>query len=196
MSDPPLKMTPLSYEEYLEFENAAEERHIFWDGEIFAMSGASENHNTLETTLVVLLFNALSGRPCQPSTGNRRFRSPARNERAVYADAAVICGRPEHHPQDKNATSNPTIIFEVLSDSTEAFDRGKKYAYYRSFPSIRSVVLLSQHEKRIEHFHRVSGGDAWTITELGAGQSLELPDVGVSLPVDEIYQGVELPGEE
>lgn len=196
MSEPAGVAHLLSYAEYLELEGAAEERHIFWDGEIFATSGGSENHTALEANLVALLRDALRGAPCRAHTGNRRLRSLSRAERSVYPDAVVICGPSVPHPADHLASTNPSVVVEVLSDSTESFDRGKKFAYYRTFPTLRSVVLVSQHEVRVEHFHRPEGLDTWAITELGPGEALELPDIRATLPLDEIYEGVVLPGAE
>jgi len=189
MASAALKQTRLSYEEYLELEERSDERHFYWDGEIFAMSGASEPHNVIETSLVIALSGALKGHPCRPYTGNLRLRSLRQPTRSAYADAVVVCGKPNKHPGDRHATSNPTVVFEVLSPSTERFDRGEKFAWYRSFDTLRSYVLVSQERVSVEHFHRE--GDLWTLRVHGPGDQLTLPELEVSLPVDAFYEGVD-----
>lgn len=190
MAEAALKRETLTYEEYREIEDRSEERHIFWDGEMFAMSGASDDHNIIETNVVVSLQNALRGRPCRASTGNRRLRAP-HSQKAVYADAVVICGGTVAHPGDKNAATNPVVIIEVLSDSTESFDRGDKFTYYRTFPSVRAVVFVSQKEVHVERYTRTEGG-AWMLFDFGPGETLKLDEIGVSLTVDELYEGSSL----
>ena len=181
MADPALKQDHFTYAEYLDIEAQSEERHIFWDGEIFAMAGGSLGHTRLESNLHGLLFIALGGRPCHPYTGNQRLRAPE-GDRAVYTDAVVICGRRETHPDDADAVTNPVVVFEVLSKSTKAFDRGDKFAYYRTFPSLRAVVFVSQKTAHIERYSRDERG-VWTLTDIGRDDTLDLPEIGVSLVV-------------
>lgn len=189
MALPALKQDRYTYEEYLEIEAGSDERHIFWDGEIFNMSGGSSTHVQLETNLIVLLGAALKGQPCRPRVGNQRIRALA-GERAVYADATVFCGQYRPHPQDPGAMTNPTVVFEVLSKSTEAFDRGDKFAFYRTIPELRSFVLLSQKARRIERYYRDERG-VWSLEELGPDDALTLPELGVSIPLSEIYEGTD-----
>ena len=189
MASAALKQTRLSYEEYLELEERSDERHFYWDGEIFAMSGASPRHYEVEANLVIQIHLALQGRPCRPYTGNVRLRSLDLEGRSAYPDAVVVCGRLQTHPDDGHAVTNPTVVFEVLSSSTERFDRGDKFAWYRSFDTLRSYVLVSQERVAVEHFHRE--GDLWTLRILGPGDLLTLPDLGVSVPVDAFYEGVD-----
>ncbi len=184
------KTDRLSYAEYLEMERVSEERHTFWDGEIFAMAGGSWNHSLLETRISALLVGALEGRPCRALNGNRRLRSPQLSDRAVYPDVSVICGKNQPHPDDPDASTNPVVVIEVLSPTTEQFDRGKKFAYYRTFPSLRSYVLVYQDEVTVEHFSR--DGELWTFRPLGRGMTLHLQELEVQLLVDEIYQDTEL----
>lgn len=168
-------------------EDRSDERHIFWNGEMFAMSGASDDHNIIESNVVSLLHVALRGRPCRASTGNRRFRA-LHSQKAVYADAVVICGGTVLHPGDSNAATNPSVIVEVLSGSTESFDRGEKFEYYRTFPSVRVVLFVSQKAIHVERFTRGPGG-AWILHEFRSGETLGIDEIGVSLPVDELYEG-------
>jgi Uma2 family endonuclease len=103
-----------------------------------------------------------------------------------YPDLSVVCGRMERDPEDKNAITNPTVIVEVLSDSTERHDRGPKFAHYRRLPSLREYVLVSQYEPRIEVFRRGEDGH-WTLFEAEAGGRVQLTSIGCELVVDEIY---------
>ncbi len=189
MAQPAVKLPRYTYEEYLEMEDRAEERHIFWDGEIYAMAGASLKHVALETNLAGALWQRLRDRPCRALVGNQRLRA-LDSERTVYADASIVCGRIVLHPESSSALTNPTVIFEILSESTEAFDRGDKFAYYRSFESIRSVVLLSQKTRRVERYYRDERG-VWSLEDLGPDDTLRLPEVEVSLPITQIYEGTE-----
>lgn len=189
MAVPALKQDRFTYQDYLEIEEQSDERHIFWDGEIFAMAGATIRHSVLETNLIVLLGTALRGRPCRPCVGNQRLRAP-NSDRAVYADGIVVCGPPRPHPGDDNAVSNPVVIFEVLSKSTEAFDRGDKFEYYRTFPSVRTVVLISQKRHRVECYQRDERG-RWSLSDLGEADELELPDVEARLSIRALYEGTE-----
>lgn len=190
MAEPALKKDRLTYDEYRAIEDNTDVRHIFWDGEMFAMSGASDAHNIIESNVIISLGIALRGRPCRASTGNRRLRALGSDD-AVYADATVMCGGTVTHPEDRNAATNPVVVVEVLSDSTEKFDRGDKFAYYRSFPSIREVVLISQKQVRVERFTRTASG-SWLLTELREGAALALESVDVSIPVADLYEGTEL----
>lgn len=175
------KQPHLTYAEYRAQEDASQEKHIYWDGEIFAMVGGSFTHCKLEQNLSGMLYVALRRQPCQPYTGNLRLRA-LDSDRAVYADAIVVCGQPEAHPDDPQAATNPTVVMEVLSDSTEVFDRGAKFAYYRTFPSLQSFVLLSQAAPRVEHYCREADG-RWVIEDLGLDDTLHLPSVDAHLAV-------------
>lgn len=191
MAEPLLKHRRYTYAEYLEALECSDERLIFWDGEIVAMTADSITHNTIATNLIGLLGQTLRGRTCRAFVGNQKLRSP-HSERAVFADGMGVCGSPARHPEDATALSNPTVVFEVLSKSTEAFDRGDKFAYYRTFPSMRAVVLISQHPPRAEVYHRDEHG-FWSLRDLGPTDTLDLPEVEVQIPLGALYEGVEAP---
>jgi Uma2 family endonuclease len=108
-------------------------------------------------------------------------------DRATYPDASVVCGERQAAGDDPDALTNPILLVEVLSDSTEADDRGEKFAHYRRIPSLREYVLVSQRAVRIEVFRRAEGG-TWTLTEYGAGDTVSLPSVGATLMVDEVFR--------
>ena len=114
-----------------------------------------------------------------------KIRIEAMN-RCTYADVPVVCGSPQFLDEKRDALLNPTAIFEMLSDSTESYDRGEKFAGYRTLPSLQEYVLVSQKQKLVEHFHRQSDG-SWLLRVSGAGESVSLPSLGCELAVDEIY---------
>ena len=184
MGEPKLCMRA---EEYLAFERTAEGKHELWDGEVFAMSGASLDHNRIVRNLVRYLGNALEGMGCEVLPSDMRVRLGDR-DRYVYPDVTIVCGPPRLEGQD-DVLVNPNLVVEVLSPSTEAFDRGEKFVGYRSLPSIREVVLVSQDARRIECYTRQLD-DSWVLREHGGNASLPLGPVWLLL--EQIYEGVEL----
>ena len=181
----------LSYADYLAIEAVSEERHEFHDGELFAMSGGTPGHAQLIQQVSFLLGASLQGKPCRPQSSAQRILLPG--GRAAYPDATVVCPPLERPPEDPDAITNPSVVVEVLSPSTEAFDRGAKFGFYRLVPSLRHVVFVRQDAWRIEHFRRMDDG-SWRLTEHGPGESVDLDAVGASLPVDGVYDGIEVFG--
>ena len=189
MAEPALKQTCLTYADYLDMQARSEERLMFWDGEIFAMAGGTIQHSTIQTNLVALLWTALRGQPCRPFVGDQKLRA-LDSERVVYADGTVVCGSPSPHPDDASALTNPVVVFEVLSKSTEAFDRGDKFVYYRSFPTARAIVFVAQRTQRAEVYHR-DEHDVWRLHDVGPTDDLDLPEVGVRIPLSALYEGID-----
>ena len=188
MTAPQRRYTP---EEYLAFEEAHTERHEYIAGQVYAMSGASTAHVILRDNLIVALHTRLRGSPCRPFGADLRVRSPD-SAFYTYPDLTVVCGPPALDPGKTATLLNPTTLVEVLSDSTEAYDRGEKFAWYQTIPSLREYVLVSQHEARAERFARDAGG-AWSVTAAsGLDAALPLPALGCELPLAELYEGVEL----
>jgi Uma2 family endonuclease len=173
-----------TYAEYLALERASDTRHEFIDGEILAMSGGTPTHALLAMRIGRALD--LGAGPCEVYTSDLRVRVAATG-RATYADLTVVCGPLACHPEDPDAVTNPSALFEVLSPSTERDDRGEKFAQYRRIPSLRDYVLVAQDKVRIEHFRR-QGDGSWALVEHGAGERVEL-SIGVSFAVDEVYRG-------
>lgn len=177
----------MSYEEYLAAERASTIRHEYLRGEVYAMAGGTPTHAGLAMSIGVALSNALSGRPCRVFGSDLRVRIDA-TDLSTYPDVTVICGRLEGSPLDPDAAINPILIAEVLSDSTEAYDRGEKFAHYRRVPSLREYLLLSQHEPRLEAYTKNDEG-AWVLREARAGEILVLGSLeGVRLSTDAIYR--------
>lgn len=174
-----------TYAEYLELEaSSPEQRYEFVDGAVYAMAGGTSRHSMLAMSLGAELRAALGAKGCAVYGSDLKIRIDATN-RTTYADVFVVCGPDEFSKIDRNAITNPTVIIEVLSPSTEASDRGEKFRHYQHLKSLREYVLVSQDSPYIEVFRR--NGDEWVLRTVTAGQVLELPSKGVQIPVDAIY---------
>lgn len=179
----------VAYAEYLRAEALAIEKHEWLKGRVTQMPRGDSEHSFLCAAAGAELRNALRGRPCRPFESNQRLRSEATGL-ATYADAVVICGPKRALPEDPDACANPTVIVEVLSPSTEAYDRGQKFEHYRSFASLRDYVLVATGRNHIDHFRRNDDG-TWTLAPVGPGGHITLSGVEVTLELDAIYEGVD-----
>jgi Uma2 family endonuclease len=180
-----LKMTP---EEYLAFERASEEKHEYVDGEIFAMSGGSREHSLIAGNVVREVGNALLDRPCEVHGSDLKI-SAAKGTRYHYPDALVVCGEPLVEGKARDVVLNPKVVVEVLSDSTEPYDRGDKLRTYIGIATVTDYILVSQKEVRVEHYRRAAGGE-WRYRVLGPGDVLDLESVGCAIGVDALYRKV------
>jgi Uma2 family endonuclease len=178
---PANQLTP---EEYLAAERSAPQKHEYFGGEIFAMAGCTERHDTIAANVTTALSNALRGGPCRPHTSDMRIHIPATGL-YIYSDGLVVCGA-QFTDEIRDTLVNPAVLFEVLSDSTEGYDRGRKFDNYRSIPSLKDYVLVSQHEVLVEHFVRQEDG-TWNLRVLRAGQTLRLTGAPVQTPVEDLY---------
>lgn len=179
----------LSPEEFLAWERQQERKHEYFDGEVYAMAGGSPRHNRLGNRINAALENAL-GRRCHVFTSDQRVRS--RERRYVYPDVSVVCGSPLI--EDGDVLANPSIVVEVLSSTTEQYDRGLKWDGYQMLPSLSDYVLVSQDRAHIEHFARAPDG-RWIYMAASAGDRIHLT-TGSVLDIDAIFEGVfELPGD-
>ncbi len=168
--------------EYLELERTSEGRHEFVDGHIVAMAGGSDRHNAIAANLVGELRSRLRGGPCRPLGSDQRHRL-ADSEDYVYPDVVVRCRETDDGPP------RTKVVFEVLSRSTEAWDRGDKFARYQQDGAVQEYVLVSQWQRRVEHYRRVEVG-RWALTVYGPGDDVALPALGIHLPMDEVYLDV------
>lgn len=182
----------MSPAEYLALERGSEVKHEYADGEILAMSGGTFEHSATAANITRALGNALAGSGCTVLTSDMRVHIPATG-RYVYPNASVVCGRPEFEDDKRDTLLNPMAVIEVLSDSTEAYDRGDKFAHYQTVPSIRDYVLASQKTPRIEVFSRQPDG-SWVLRTYQAGERAALSAVSCELSVDSAYDGVFPPG--
>ena len=181
----------LSPAEYLAFERSSETKHEYADGEIFAMSGGTFAHSAIAANIGRLLGTALEERGCTTLTSDMRIHVPATG-RYVYPDGSIVCGPPSFQDEQQDTLLNPVVIVEVLSDSTEAYDRGDKFAGYQSIPSLRHYVIASQKVARIEVFTRQSDG-SWILRNYGPGEHAELSAAGCAIDVDRVYRSVFTP---
>lgn len=175
----------LSPQEYLAFERDAETKHEYADGEIFAMSGGTREHSLLAGNIQSELRLALRGRRCEVYTSDLRVKITS-TQRYVYPDASVTCERPTFEDETRDTLLNPTLIVEVLSDSSERYDRGDKFAQYRSIASLQDYILVSQKAVLIEHYSRQADG-IWFYRPLGPGEQLVLGKAGCEISVDQVY---------
>lgn len=181
-------------EEYLALERRTEMRHEFYAGEIFAMGGASEAHVLIVGNLARELGAQLRNRPCKVYPTDMRVRT-ARTGLYTYPDIAVVCGEARFDDDRFDTLLNPNLIVEVLSESTERYDRGKKFEHYRKIESLTDYVLISQDAAHIEHF--VRHADGWLLTEAnGLDASIAIASIGCELRLAEVYDKVELAGGE
>jgi len=172
--------------EYLAMEQQSPEKHEFFNGEIFAMAGASPEHNLIVSALIITLGGALRGK-CRVFPSDQRLLLPT--GLYTYADVSLVCGAPMFNEDSPSALINPEAIFEVLSQTTESYDRGEKFASYRTLPGLTDYVLLSQTKVLVEHFVRQADG-GWLMHALGMGARLRLPCGEIA--VDDLYLEVDL----
>lgn len=162
------------------------------EGEIFAMAGGTPEHAALAVAALVHLGVALRGKPCRPHGADLRIRVLATGL-ATYPDVAVICGEVVRDPTSRTHVTNPSIILEVLSPSTEEYDRGEKREHVQQIPSLREYVLVAHDKRRVEIFRRGAVDEPWALhIVVGAGERVELPSMGVTIPVDELYDAAGL----
>ncbi len=169
-------------------ERASASKHEFYAGEVFAMAGGTREHNLLAANTLALLWNALRGGPCEVYTPDQKVFVPA-TDQYVYPDVSVACGEPRFGDSERDVLLNPSVIVEVLSDSTEKYDRGKKFEGYRTIDSLRDYVLVAQEAVRVEHFTREDGG-TWRLRVYGPGETLSLDGCNARLTIDELYARV------
>ena len=186
MALPATSLLPTTPEAYLDWEEAQQERHEFYRGEVFAMAGGSFRHSQLTANVTRRLGNALDGSGCQVLSSDMRVLVRA-NGLYTYPDLSAICGEPEFETDRETTLTNPVLIIEVLSDSTESYDRGAKFRLYREIPSLVEYVLISQKERAVDVFRRDARG--WLVVEPDA-DSVELVSVGATLSLDDLYEGV------
>jgi Uma2 family endonuclease len=174
--------------EFLAWERRQPTKHGYLRGEIVAMAGASREHNLIVANVLALLVAALRDRPCEAYPSDMRVWIPAA-ERYTYPDVTVVCGGPEFQDDTFDTLLNPMMLVEVLSDSTEAEDRGKKLHDYATLPSVHEVLLVAQDEALVDHYvRRAEGG--WTVQTIATGGTVECVSLGLSVPVEDLYRKV------
>ncbi len=178
-------------EEYLALERAAEYRHEYRAGQIVPMAVSNENHNILTGNIFRHLGNQFEGGPCRVYMSDLRVRvTPGRMY--TYPDVVAVCGPRQFAEDQRDTLLNPTVVFEVLSPSAEAYDRGEKFAHYWRLASLTDYVLVAQDQRRVEHFARQ--GDGWFVTAAESpDETVRLPALDAKLTMAAIYENVEFP---
>jgi Uma2 family endonuclease len=184
-------VTKLTEEQYLALERAAEFKSEYFDGEMFAMSGASMQHGRLQRNLISALSNDLRDSECEAFGSDLRVRVSGRMY--TYPDISVVCGKPLLADDQQDVLLNPVVIVEVLSPSTEKYDRGLKLQHYRTIATLQEYILVDQTQVRIEQYTRQDTA-VWTVRDhQSLDAELTLPSIGVSLSMRHIYDRVEFP---
>ena len=188
---PKTKLTP---EEYLKIERKAEFRSEYFGGEIFAMSGARRNHNKIATNVSGLIWQHLKGRDCESYSNDMRVFVP-KTRLYTYPDVVVVCGEPQFQDDVFDTLLNPILLIEVLSESTESYDRGRKFQHYRSIESLSEYVLISQDEARIEKYIK-QGDGFWVLSEaVGTDAEIEFASIECRISLAEVYDKIDFSDE-
>ncbi len=174
-----------SYAEYFTLEESSSVRHEFFDGEIYAMAGGTPTHAALAAAIIRLVGAQLPF-GCRAYTSDLRVRVPETGL-STYPDVTVVCGQTIRATDDSVAVTNPVLLVEVTSPSTEEYDRGEKLSHYQRLPSVKEVLFVS-HRRPTLLLHRRGPEGGWSSTEVTEGQTLEFSSVGARLPVDDVYR--------
>lgn len=175
--------------EYLALEKSAEYKSEFYKGEIFAMAGASALHNRLVRNLTGLFWEKFRNRPCNVYATDLRVRID-KSGLYTYPDLVIVCGKEEYLDTNLDTLTNPTILLEVLSDSTEKYDRGQKFSFYREIPSLEEYILVSSREIKIEKFKRVESGN-WLFSESKIGEPFPIESIDAFLNLEDVYEKID-----
>ncbi len=190
-------------DEYLSIERASEEKHEYIDGRIYAMAGESEEHNTICVNLASEFRTQLKSSSCRVFSKDMKVRTGPepklfRSPRGFfsYPDVIIVCGERQYHDKFRDVLLNPTLIVEVMSESTEVFDRGNKFQRFRTWlPTLTEYLLVSQTAPIIEHFHRRENGE-WLLTTCEGLESIvKIGSIGCTLKLREVYDGVAFPAD-
>jgi Uma2 family endonuclease len=191
MAQPVRTRRQLTPAEYADLERGSEQKHEYLRGEVFAMAGASPKHNLVCGNLIGALRDRLRGRRCVVMPSDQRVYVEATGL-GTYPDVTVLCGPAAYHPDFPQSLVNPSILIEVLSPSTEAYDRGAKFDHYAKLASLKEYLLVSTDRFAVDHY--LSNGDGtWRLTSSrGMGASVRLPSVDAAVPLAEIYENMDL----
>lgn len=182
----------ITLQEYETRERDALVKSEYFRGEMFAMAGGSPEHSLIATNFTREAGNQLKGKPCVPYNSDLRVKVEA-SGLYTYPDASIVCGPPQMDAAVKGTILNPSVIVEVLSESTESYDRGKKSSHYRRLQSLRELILISPNEPLVEMYTR-GDHETWSFVEFRAiTDTLVIESVGVAIPLSEIYRNIVFP---
>lgn len=176
------------YDEYLRLLDESSIKLEYCDGVIYAMAGGSPAHAALAASFIRIAGQALAGR-CTVYTSDLKIRVEA-SDLSTFPDVSVVCGPAQTSPRDANALTNPTLLVEVTSRSTEDYDRGDKLSHYKQLPSLRAVLFVSHRAVRVTIVERTANG--WEEREVRGGEQVELRDPPLSFAVDDLYSSIAL----
>jgi Uma2 family endonuclease len=175
-----------AFREYIAHDAASNTKHEYLDGQIYAMAGGTPEHAALISSVHGHLWTQIGATRCRPHMADLRIRV-RETGLATYPDIPTVCGRTERDPEDANNVTNPTVIVEVLSESTEKYDRGEKFDHYKRIPSLRAYVLVAHDQRAIEVWTRVTD-DAWDRAAYVAGGEAKIDAIAATLDVDKVYE--------
>jgi len=187
------KKAKYSVEEYLVLEKSNDFKSEYSQGEIFAMSGRTINHSRIAVNITRGIGNALQGKKCEVFNSDLMVRIEAVDAN-VYPDVSIVCGPPEFNEDNDRILLNPTVVIEVLSETTERFDRGSKFHKYQTLPSLEEYIIVDQWAAKIDIFRPTTGGKWEWEGAFGMDAQLELKSIAVKLPLEEIFYNVTFPG--
>ena len=181
----------ITEDEYRDGEEVSTVKHEWLDGVVYAMAGGTYNHTTICNSVPTALTNALKGKPCKARGSEQRVKIES-NGQEVYPDAVIFCPPSRFVGKGDSTLLTPKVVFEVLSESTQNYDRQSKFALYKTIETLEEYVLIDQNRIWIDHYRRV--GDGWLHRSYNErSDSLELPSAGIEIALDDIYDELELP---
>lgn len=180
----------ITEEEYLAFDRASTTKYEYYNGRIYAMTGAKEPHNLINGNTLATLHSQLRQKPCRIYASDMRVKV-TKTGLNTYPDIVIICGQPQFTDSTRDTVTNPVVIIEILSDSTERYDRGTKFQNYRTIDTLRDYILIAQDHHHIEHFSRQDGG-LWVLQEATSDtDSIRILSIECTLSVQDVYEKVE-----
>ncbi|MCB9456599.1 MAG: Uma2 family endonuclease [Anaerolineaceae bacterium] len=181
---------PWTGKDYLAFERESDEKHEFVDGVVYAMTGASERHNLVTGSAYASLYSQLRKRPCRVYPSDMRVKV-AQTGIYTYPDISIVCEPPRFEDDRQDTLLNPVVLIEVLSPSTENYDRGKKFQHYRTLESLQEYLLIAQDSPHIEHYRR-QADNQWLLTDVAQADAvIELPSIACTLALADVYEKVD-----
>jgi len=191
VEEPALKYNYISPEEYLEQERAGTEKHEYYEGEIYAMSGASLKHNKVFSNLFTDIGYRLKGKGCVPYGSDLRIHVP-KNTLYTYPDISIICGEPKLTDDKFDTATNPSVIIEILSQSTRNYDSIEKFSLYREIETLQEYILVDSQKIHIEKYIR-NADNTWQLTDHNSmKENLVISVVNISISIEDIYLGLSL----
>jgi Uma2 family endonuclease len=191
VKEPAPKYNYISPEEYLAMERATDERNEYFDGQVFAMSGASLNHNTIEANLIACLKDFLKDKGCRVLPGHMRVTTPS-HDSYMYPDTIIVCGSPELEDDKFDTLTNPTVIFEILSPSTRSIDKARKFFFYQEIPSLKEYIMVDSQKRFAQVARKLSNGEWQVEISDNTKESVFIQSINYHLGFNIIYEDTNL----